>query len=115
MFKLFFKYLDNFLVFWMDDLVFHSQTEEEHLKHIQLGFKKFQEAGMKLKMTKSELFKHQIECLGHLVLVHRISPMKQKLQSIMDLVPATNITEACHMTSLISYYRMFLHVSSDMM
>ena len=34
MFKLFFKYLDDFLVFLLDDLLIYSQTEEEHLKHI---------------------------------------------------------------------------------
>ena len=40
MFKLFFKYLDGFLVFWMDHLLIYSQTEEEHLKHIQFSLHK---------------------------------------------------------------------------
>ena len=48
MFKLFFKYLDDFLVFWMDYLLIYSQTEEEHLKHLQLAFEKCREAGIKL-------------------------------------------------------------------
>ena len=38
MFKLFFKYIDNFLVFWMDDLLIYSQTEEKHSEHIQLVY-----------------------------------------------------------------------------
>ena len=50
MFKSFFKNLDNILVFWMDDLIY-SQTEEEHLEHIWLVFEKFQEDGLKLKMS----------------------------------------------------------------
>ena len=37
MFKLFFKYLDEILVFWMDDLLIYSQTEEQHLKHTQFS------------------------------------------------------------------------------
>ena len=52
MFKLFFKYLDEFLGFWMDDLLIYSQTEEEHLKHLELVFGKFREAGIKLKMSR---------------------------------------------------------------
>ena len=40
MFKLFFKYLDDFLVSWMDNLLIYSKTKEEHLKHLQLVFKK---------------------------------------------------------------------------
>ena len=51
MFKLFLKYLDEFLVFWMDDLLIYSQTEEECLKHLELVFEKFREAGIKLKMS----------------------------------------------------------------
>ena len=41
--------------------------------------------------------------------------MKQRVQAIMDLVPATNITEACHMIVLISYYRKFFPVFNAMM
>ena len=40
MFKLVFKYFDKFLAFWMDNLLIYSQTEEEHLEHMQLVFEK---------------------------------------------------------------------------
>ena len=49
MFKLFFKYLDDFLVFWTDNLLLYSQMEEEHLKQIQLGFENFEKLGSNLK------------------------------------------------------------------
>ena len=57
MFKLFFKYLDEFIVFWRDDFIIYSQTKEEHLKHLKLVFEKFREAGSKFKMSKCEIFK----------------------------------------------------------
>ena len=47
MFKLFFKYLDEFLVVWMDDLLIYSQTKEEHIKHLELFLEKFREDGIK--------------------------------------------------------------------
>ena len=50
MLKLFFKYFEKILVFWMDDLVIYSQMEEEHSEHLGLVFEKFREAGIKLKM-----------------------------------------------------------------
>ena len=40
MLKLFLKYLAYFLVFWMYDLLIYGYTEEEHMEHIQLDFKK---------------------------------------------------------------------------
>ena len=57
MFKLFFKYLNEFLAFWKDDFLIYSQTEEEHLKHLELVFEKFREARIKLKMSKCKFFK----------------------------------------------------------
>ena len=39
MFKLFFQYMDEVMVFWMDELSIYDQTEEEHFKHIELDFK----------------------------------------------------------------------------
>ena len=82
MLKLFFKYWDIFLVFWMDDLLIYSQTKEKL------------ETSVKLKMSMCEFFKKEIEYLGHLVSGQGISPMKQKIKPITELAPATNIPEA---------------------
>ena len=81
----------------MDDLIIHSQTEEEHLKHRQLVFKKFWEAGIKLKMSKCKFFKSEIEHLGHLVSGKGIFLMKLKMKVKTDLAPTTNTIEARHM------------------
>ena len=54
-------------------------------------------------MCKCELFKSQIEYLGYLVSGQGVTP-RNKVQAIIDLVLVTNITEAWHMISLISYY-----------
>ena len=40
-----------------------------------------------------QIFKNQMEYLGHLVSWKGIFPMKQKVKSITDLAPTTNITE----------------------
>ena len=65
MFKLFFKYIGEFLVFWMDNLLINS-------------FK---------KMSKYEFFKNKIEYLGHLVSSQGITPMRQKIKVKTDLPP----------------------------
>ena len=61
--------------------------EEDHLKHLQLVFKKFRVASIKLKMSKCDFFKKEIEYLGHLVSGEGISQMKQKIKTITDLPP----------------------------
>ena len=65
-------------------------------------------------MSKCEFFKNDIEYLGHLESVEGISPMRQKIKSITDLAPTTNIKIARHMLGLKGYYRKFFLMFSDM-
>ena len=51
----------------MDNLLIYNQTEGDHLKHMELVFEKFREASIKMKVSKCEFFKKEIEYLGHLV------------------------------------------------
>ena len=96
----------------MDDLIY-TQTEEEHLKLIQLVLEQFCEAGIKLKMSKWKCFKSEIEYLGHLVSEKGISSLTQKVKVITDLASATNISEPRHIIGLIGYYRKFFPIFSD--
>ena len=65
-------------------------------------------------MSTCEFFKSEIEYLAHLVSGQGISSMKQNVQAIMVLVPATNITEVHHIIGLMSYDGKFFQVFSDM-
>ena len=67
MFKLIFEYLDDFLFFYMDDIIVYSKTDHEHLVHLKKVFEKFNYAGMKLKPSKCDFFKLYIKYLGHLI------------------------------------------------
>ena len=49
MFKLVFEYLDDFLIFYVDNIIVYSKTESEHLVYLRKVFEKFCYAGMKLK------------------------------------------------------------------
>ena len=57
MFKLFFEYLDDFLIVYVDDIIEYSQMESEHLVHLRKMFEKFRYAEMKLKPSKCNFFK----------------------------------------------------------
>ena len=83
MVKLFFKYLDEFLVFLMDNLLIYNQTEEACLKHLELVCKNFREVGINLKMSNYEFKKNEIKYLGHLVSGQSISPMTPKIKAII--------------------------------
>ena len=113
MFKLFFEYLDDFLIFYVDDIIVYSKTENEHLVHLRKVFDKFCYAGMKLKPSKCDFFKLYIEYLGHLISGTGIYPLEQKIQVILDLAPPTNVTQVQHILGLVSYYRKFIPLFSS--
>ena len=47
--KVFFPYMDKFVIFYVDDLLSFSMMEEEYLEHLRLVFKIFCQSGLKLK------------------------------------------------------------------
>ena len=41
MLKIFFEYMEDFMLFYVDDLLIYSEMGEEHLKHLKMVFQKF--------------------------------------------------------------------------
>ena len=113
MLKIFFPYMDRFVIFYVDDLLIFSMVEEEHLKHLRLVFKKFHQSGLKLKFKKCALFKSKLEYLGHLITTEGIKPLQNKVDAILRLQPASMVTEVKHIIGIANYYKMFLLLLSE--
>ena len=47
----------DFTMAYLDDIIIFSKGEEEHLKHIEIIFKKIKAVGLKLKEFKCDFFK----------------------------------------------------------
>ena len=78
----------EFVMVYLDNIIIFSRNEQEHLKHIEIIFKKLKEAGLKLKESKCDFFKQEIHYLGHLISVDGIQPLPKKLDSIHDMLKA---------------------------
>ena len=57
----------GFVLGYIDDLIVHCRTLEEHMKYLQLVVELHSTCGMKLKMKKCHVAQNQVEYLGHLV------------------------------------------------
>ena len=49
----------DFAMAYLDDIIIFSQNEEDHLKHIEIIFKKLKKADLKLKESKFDFFKKE--------------------------------------------------------
>ena len=70
--------LDNcsFAMTYLDDIIIFSETEEQHLAHIEEIFKWLEAADLKMKRSKCDFFKKHIHYLGHLISADGIRPLK---------------------------------------
>ena len=99
---------------YLDDIIIFSQNEEDHLKHIEIIFKKLKKANLKLKESKCDFFKKEIHYLGHLISVSSIQPLPEKLDSIHNMPNPRSPKEIKQFLGLTSYYRKFVPRFSDM-
>ena len=57
----------SWCIIYLDDITVFSQNPEECLLRLKAVFNKLKAAGLKLKPSKCELFRKQINYLGHRV------------------------------------------------
>ena len=107
------KGLSHFAIAYLDDIIIFSQTEEEHLKHLEIIFRRLKEAGLKLKRSKCSFMKLHIEYLGHLISGKGIEPMPDKLTSIKEMLAPRSPKEIKQFLGLVGYYRIFFLRFSD--
>ena len=111
--KLFFGY-GHFCTVYMDDLLIYSDSIEQHLEHLEKIFEKFWESKLKVKLSKSEFFKEELEFLGHKIGIHGISPADAKISAIQRIKPPKNIKEVRSIVGLLGYLNFFIPAYSEL-
>ena len=100
--------LSNFAFTYLDDVLVFSETYKEHLHHLGTVFKKFQQAGLKIKLSKCQFFKTHLHYLGHRISANGLESLPEKLEAIKNLAPTRNVDEAHQILGLLGYYRLFV-------
>ena len=78
------KYLDNFVVVFIDDILIYSKTEEEHKEHLKIVLQELRDHQLFAKFSKCDFFKDKIQYLGHVVTKEGISLDPEKIRAIED-------------------------------
>ena len=98
---------------YLDDIIIFSNSEEEHLLHLEEVFHWLREAGLNMKRSKCNFFKSQIHYLGHLISENGISPLLDKLDSIKNMLAPKCVKEIKQFLGLTGYYRKFVPRFAD--
>ena len=83
----------TYCLIYLDDVIVFSHTEEEHLHRMRVIFDRLREHGLKLKPSKCEVFKTEINYLAHHVSKKGVQPSKKNLESIAECPPRRYVHE----------------------
>ena len=83
----------HWCIIYLDDIVIFSKDLASHLKRFEAVFQKLEEAGLKFKPSKCELFQWQLACLGHVISAQRVATDEGKIEAIKNWPTPTNVTE----------------------
>lgn len=101
--------INKFLQVFMDDLIIYSETEEEHLAHIEWVLRALLEANMRVSLEKSVFFQTSVEYLGFVVSADGIHTCPSKVAAIKSFPVPTNLFKVRSFLGLVGYYRRFIY------
>ena len=101
--------LEDFVLVYLDDVLVHSQTEEQHEQHLRQLFQRLREKKMKVKRSKCEFFRKKIGFLGHVIENGKLRIDDEKLNKLEEWEPPfQNVRQVRQLMGFLSYYRAFI-------
>ena len=99
----------TYCLIYLDDVIVFSETPEEHLQRMRVVFDRLREHGLKLKPSKCDVFKSEINYLAHHVSKKGVLPSKKNLESIAQCLPLDTYTKVKSFVGLVGHYRCFIN------
>ena len=97
-----------YCLIYLDDLIVFLHTTEEHLHWLRMVFNRLQEYNLKLKPSKCNLFREEINYLAHRVSKAGIRPSDTNMKAIAEYAPPKTYTEIRAFLGLVRHYRHFI-------
>jgi len=101
-------HLDKFVIVFLDDILIYSRTLAEHVEHVRKVMQILREQKLYAKESKCELFRVEVEFLGHIVGRNGMRMMDDKIQAVNDWPTPTQVTHVRSFLGTAGYYRKFI-------
>ena len=109
------KYLDKFVVIFIDEILIYSKTKEEHDEHLQIILQVIREDKLYAKFSKCKFFKDKIQYLGHVISNEGISEDPDKIKAIMEWHVPKDVSDVRSIMEITGYYQKFIEGFSKIM
>ncbi|KAL0301855.1 UNVERIFIED_CONTAM: Retrovirus-related Pol polyprotein from transposon [Sesamum radiatum] len=106
-------FLDEFVVWYLDDIVVYSGTLAEHVEHLRQVLTRLREHELYAKVSKCLFAQETISFLGHIMERGRIRMDPKKVQAIEEWRPPIDVHDLRSFLGLANYYRRFVKGYSE--
>ena len=102
------RYLDKFVLVFLDEILVYSKNEEEHEEHLRLTLQVLREHQLYAKLSKYDFYRDRIQYLCHIISEEGIYVDPNKIEAIMNWPSPRNVTDVRSFMGLAGYYRRFI-------
>lgn len=98
----------SYCVCYIDDILIHSKTEEEHREHIQNVLQILRDNGLVVRQDKCLFGATKVDFLGYEISASGVCPIPAKVEAIRKFPPPTKVKGLQEFTGMVNYYHRFL-------
>eukprot|EP00253_Pinus_taeda_P012063 PITA_12063 len=106
--SVFHKYLDKFVLIFIDNILIYSQNIKEHEEHLRLVLQMLWEHQLYAKYNKCDFYKEQNQYLGHIITREGIAVDPEKIRTIMEWPIPKDGADIRSFMGLAGYYKRFV-------
>ena len=96
-------------VVWIDDIIIHSKTAEQHIEDLNAVMHALQVSGFSVRLRKCHFGMTKIKYLGHIISADGIAKSPDNIKDIAEAQPPKTVKELQRVLGLFNYYRRFVH------
>jgi len=105
---IFYEWLDDFVVVYIDDILIYSSSLEEHAEHLRKVFQRLRENKLYAKLEKCEFGVTDVDFLGHRITQEGLMMDDHKVKAILDWESPKLVPALRSFLGLALYYRKFI-------
>src|SRR6266542_2272563 len=98
------KYLEDFALVYLDDIIIYSKIWKGYLNHLQLVFEALRGAGLMVKIKKCKFAKKELKFLEHIISREEIRTDPEKIEKMVNIGSPKNLKELRSRLGLFSFY-----------
>ncbi|GAB7336241.1 hypothetical protein MBLNU13_g09002t2 [Cladosporium sp. NU13] len=102
------KYLDHFVVVYLDDILVYSKTYDDHVRDVRKVLQALADAKMKIKPEKTEFHKTEVKFLGYIVSREGLKMDQKKIEAVTSWPKPGTVKEVQSFLGFANFYRQFI-------